>query len=45
MDENVEYYSVNRAIKTIDEADVVLLVIDSVEGLAEQDKKIANLIV
>jgi len=45
VEEDVEYYSVNRAIKTIDEADVVLLVVDSVEGLAEQDKKIANLIV
>ncbi len=45
VEEDVEYYSVNRAIKTIDEAHVVLLVIDSSEGLAEQDKKIANLIV
>ncbi len=45
VEEDVEYYSVNRAIKTIDEADVVLLVVDAVEGLAEQDKKIANLIV
>ncbi len=45
VEEDVEYYSVNRAIKTIDEADVVLLMIDSVEGLADQDKKIANLIV
>ena len=45
VDEDVEYYSVNRAIKTIDEADVVLLMIDSVEGLSDQDKKIANLIV
>lgn len=45
VEEDVEYYSVNRAIKTIDEADIVLLVVDSVEGLAEQDKKIANLIV
>lgn len=45
VEEDVEYYSVNRAIKTIDEADVVLLVVDSKEGLAEQDKKIANLIV
>lgn len=45
VEEDVEYYSVNRAIKTIDEADVVLLVVDSVEGLAEQDKKIAQLIV
>ncbi|MDD3902077.1 MAG: ribosome biogenesis GTPase Der [Sphaerochaeta sp.] len=45
VDEDVEYYSVNRAIKTIDEADVVLLMIDSVEGLSDQDKKIAQLIV
>jgi GTP-binding protein len=43
--EAVEYYSVNRAIKSIDESDVVLLMIDSVEGLSDQDKKIANLIV
>ncbi len=45
VEEDVEYYSVNRAIKTIDEADVVLLMIDIREGLAEQDKKIAQLIV
>ena len=45
VEEDVEYYSVNRAIKTIDESDVVLLVVDAKEGLADQDKKIANLIV
>lgn len=45
VEEDVEYYSVNRAIKTIDEADVILLMIDSIEGLSDQDKKIANLIV
>lgn len=41
--ENVEYYSVNRAIKTLDRCDIVFLMIDAVEGLAEQDKKICNL--
>lgn len=41
--ENVEYYSVNRAIKTLDECDVVFIMIDAVEGLAEQDKKITSL--
>ncbi|HAP43296.1 MAG: ribosome biogenesis GTPase Der [Spirochaetes bacterium GWD1_61_31] len=41
--ENVEYYSVNRAIKTLDRADVVILMIDAVEGLSEQDKKIVKL--
>jgi len=38
--EDVEYYSVNRAIKTVDECDIVILMIDAKEGLTEQDKKI-----
>lgn len=41
--DDVEYYSVNRAIKTLDECDVVFLMIDAQEGLAEQDKKICAL--
>ncbi len=41
--EAVEYYSVNRSIKSIEQADVVLLVIDSEEGISDQDKKIASL--
>ncbi|MCX7023996.1 MAG: ribosome biogenesis GTPase Der [Spirochaetes bacterium] len=43
--DDVEYYSVNRAIRTIDECDVVVLMIDAVEGLTDQDKKIAALAV
>ncbi|MDR2134094.1 MAG: ribosome biogenesis GTPase Der [Treponema sp.] len=43
VSENIEYYSVNRAIKTIGEADIVLLMIDAQEGLTDQDKKIAAL--
>jgi GTPase len=43
--ENIEFYSFNRAVQTIDEADIVLMMIDSAEGLSEQDKKIANLVV
>jgi GTPase len=43
--EDVEYYSVNRAIRSIDEADIIFLLIDSTEGLSDQDKKIASLIV
>ncbi len=39
--DSVEYYSVNRAIESIERADVVLLMIDAVEGLSDQDKKIA----
>ena len=41
--ENIEYYSVNRAVKSIDEADIVFLIIDAAEGLTDQDKKIASL--
>ena len=41
--ENIEYYSVNRAIKAIDETDIVILIIDAAEGLTDQDKKIAAL--
>jgi GTP-binding protein len=37
----VEYYSVNRAIESIQRADLVLLMIDATEGLVDQDKKIA----
>lgn len=43
VSDDVEYYSVNRAIKTLDECDIVFLLIDAVEGLAEQDKKICSL--
>lgn len=42
---DVEYYSVNRAIKSIADSDVVFLLIDVEEGLSEQDKKIADQIV
>ncbi|MCL2763908.1 MAG: ribosome biogenesis GTPase Der [Treponema sp.] len=41
--ENIEYYSVNRAIKTINDADIIVLMIDAAEGLSDQDKKIAAL--
>lgn len=41
--ENIEYYSVNRAIKTINDADIVVLMIDASEGLSDQDKKITAL--
>lgn len=43
--ENVEYYSVNRAFKAIDDADIILLLIDVNEGLTDQDKKITQQIV
>ena len=40
--ENIERYSVIRAIAAIKRADVCLLVIDAAEGVTEQDKKIAG---
>jgi GTP-binding protein len=43
--ENIEYYSVNRSIKTLEEADIVFLMIDAQEGLTDQDKKICALAV
>lgn len=43
--ENIEYYSVNRAFAAIEEADVVLLMIDAQEGLSDQDKKITTQII
>jgi GTP-binding protein len=45
VEENIEYYSVNRAIKTLDECDVAILMIDAQESLSEQDKKITALAV
>lgn len=43
VSDDVEYYSVNRAIKSIDEADIIVLAVDSVQNIADQDKKIASL--
>jgi GTP-binding protein len=43
--ENIEYYSVNRAIETIRGAEVVILMVDADKGLTDQDKKIASLVV
>ncbi|GMA99262.1 ribosome biogenesis GTPase Der [Pelosinus sp. IPA-1] len=38
----VERYSVMRALRAVDRSDVVLIVIDAVDGVTEQDKKIAG---
>ncbi|WP_010273886.1 ribosome biogenesis GTPase Der [Paenibacillus senegalensis] len=40
--ENTEKYSVMRAMKAIERADVVLIVINGEEGIIEQDKHIAG---
>lgn len=41
--EDIEYYSMVRGLRAMDKADVCLLVIDSVDGVTEQDQKIAAL--
>jgi GTP-binding protein len=43
VDYGIEAFAIERAIKSIKEADVTLLVIDSEEGLTDQDKKIAQI--
>lgn len=40
VEDDVEYYSVMRAFDAVRRADVCLLVVDSLEGLTEQDTKI-----
>ncbi|RFZ92443.1 ribosome biogenesis GTPase Der [Mucilaginibacter conchicola] len=41
--ENIEFYSVMRTIKALEEADVVILMIDAVEGIESQDINIFHL--
>ena len=43
VNDDIEYYSVLRAIDAIHRADVVLLVVDSTEGLTEQDVRIVGM--
>ncbi|MBF0321250.1 MAG: ribosome biogenesis GTPase Der [Nitrospirae bacterium] len=42
--EDLERFSVVRAIRSIERADVVVFLIDATEGIVEQDKKIVSLI-
>ena len=44
VDYGVEKFAVDRAIRSIRECDVALLVIDATEGISDQDKKIASVI-
>ena len=41
--EDIERYSIIRAVSAVERADVVLLVIDAQEGVSEQDAKIAGI--
>ena len=41
--EEIERYSIIRAVTAVERADVVIIVIDAIEGVTEQDAKIAGI--
>ncbi|BAZ50934.1 small GTP-binding protein [Nostoc sp. NIES-4103] len=45
VDYGPEFFSINRAFKAIRRADVVLLVLDALDGVTEQDQKLAGRII
>lgn len=42
IDEDTEYYSVVRALQSVDSADVAILVVDATEGVTAQDQRLAE---
>ncbi|MCB1256676.1 MAG: ribosome biogenesis GTPase Der [Microthrixaceae bacterium] len=42
IDEDTEYFSMVRALQSVDTADVALLVIDATEGITHQDQRLAE---
>lgn len=42
IDDSAEYYSMVRALRAIDDADVALLVIDATDGVTGQDQRLAE---
>lgn len=42
IDDSAEYYSLVRALRAIDDADIALLVIDATEGVTTQDQRLAE---
>ena len=42
IDDSAEYYSMVRALRAIDDADIALLVIDATEGITSQDQRLAE---
>jgi GTP-binding protein len=42
IDDAAEYYSLVRALRAIDDADIALLVIDATEGVTGQDQRLAE---
>ncbi|MDJ0767259.1 MAG: ribosome biogenesis GTPase Der [Ilumatobacter sp.] len=42
IDDSAEYYSLVRALRAIDDADIALLVVDASEGVTGQDQRLAE---
>jgi GTP-binding protein len=42
IDEGTEYYSLVRALRAVDSADIALLVIDATDGVTSQDQRLAE---
>lgn len=42
--QDIEYYSVQRSLRAIDRADIVLFILDATQGVVEQDTKICGYI-
>jgi GTP-binding protein len=42
IDDSAEYFSLVRALRAIDDADIALLVIDATEGVTAQDQRLAE---
>jgi GTP-binding protein len=45
VDDSIEFYSVQRAVDSIERCDIAVLILDAEAGITEQDKKIADKIV
>ena len=42
IDDSAEYYSMVRALRSVDESDIALLVVDATEGVTGQDQRLAE---
>jgi GTP-binding protein len=42
IDDSAEYYSLVRALRAIDDADIALLIVDATEGVTGQDQRLAE---